>query len=193
MPWEKSFDEAEAVEKAMKIFWEKGYEATSITDLIEGTGVSRGSLYNAFGGKRELFVRSLLKYDGENRRAMLAELEAMDNPVEAIHILFDANVQETVEDTEKKGCFLVNTAVELPAHDARTQAIVTKGLDEFEAFFRRCIEVAQARQEMPGVLDPRATARALLSLIVGIRVLGRGAFDEAALRQISEQANRLLA
>jgi TetR/AcrR family transcriptional repressor of nem operon len=192
MPWEKTFDEAEALEKSMKLFWEKGYVATSITNLIETTGVNRGSLYNAFGGKHELFVQSLLKYDAEFRRSTLAELEAMNNPVEAIRVLFDAIVRETVEDTEKKGCFLINTALELESHDDKTLSIVKQGLEDFEAFFRRCLEVAQARREAPASLNPGITAKMLLSLVVAMRVLGRGAYKEPALMQISQEAQRLI-
>ena len=84
MPWEKSFDEDEAVGKAMKVFWEKGYEPASMADLIAVTGITRGSLYNAFGGKEQLFIKALEKYDKDNRRAMLAKLEAMDDPQRAI-------------------------------------------------------------------------------------------------------------
>jgi TetR/AcrR family transcriptional repressor of nem operon len=75
MPWEKSFDEDEAVGKAMNVFWEKGFEPASMADLIAGTGITRGSLYNAFGGKEQLFVKALQKYDKDKRRARLAELE----------------------------------------------------------------------------------------------------------------------
>jgi TetR/AcrR family transcriptional repressor of nem operon len=57
MPWEKSFNEETALEKAMQVFWEKGFEPASIADLLEGTGLNRGSLYNAFGGKQQLFVK----------------------------------------------------------------------------------------------------------------------------------------
>ena len=86
MPWEKSFDEEAAIENAMRVFWEKGYEATSIANLIESTGINRGSLYNAFGGKRQLFTLSLLKYDTETRRAFIAQLEALDNPKLALRL-----------------------------------------------------------------------------------------------------------
>lgn len=192
MPWEKSFNEVDAVEKAMQVFWKKGYDATSITDLIKGTGINRGSLYNAFGGKHEIFVAALVKYDAEKRRAALAELEALDNPVAAINGLFDSIVQETTSDIEKKGCFLINTALSFDSQDVKIQAIVTKAINEFDAFFRRCIEVAQARQEISATLDPSATAKALLSFVVAIRVLGRGVFDEAALKQVSAQARLLI-
>ena len=67
MPWEKSFDEELALEKAMEVFWSRGFDSASIAELIAQTGINRGSLYNAFGGKQPLFVRTLLKYDRERR------------------------------------------------------------------------------------------------------------------------------
>ena len=192
MPWEKSFDEDEAVGKAMKVFWQKGFAPASMADLIAGTGITRGSLYNAFGGKEQLFVKALQKYDKDQRRARLAELEAMDDPQRAIAQLFDGLVAETVADAEKKGCFLVNTASELTTHGEQVNAIVRNGLREIEAFFRRSIEVAQARQQIPATLDPQATAKGLLAMIIAIRVLGRGMFDESSLKTIAAQAQQLL-
>ena len=193
MPWEKSFDEEAAVEKAMQVFWEKGFEPASIADLIEGTGVNRGSLYNAFGGKKQLFLKALLKYERDNHRAALSQLEAMDNPKKAITQLFDAIVVETTNDEHHKGCFLINTASEIATHDEEVQSIVTNSLREIEAFFRRCVEVGQARGDIPKGIDPEATAKTLLALIVAIRVLGRGAFDESALQTIADQGKRLIA
>jgi len=192
MPWEKSFNEDEVVGKAMTVFWEKGYEPASMAELIAGTGISRGSLYNTFGGKEQLFVKSLQKYDTDNRRAILAEMEAMDDPKRAVAALFDAIVAETVADTRKKGCFLINTATELGTHGEAVNRIVRTGLREFEAFFRRSIEVAQARKQLPDSLDAEATAKGLMAMVVAIRSLGRGMFDEAALKTIAVQAQRLL-
>jgi TetR/AcrR family transcriptional repressor of nem operon len=192
MSWEKSFDENDVIGKAMKVFWEKGFESASMADLITATGITRGSIYNAFGGKRQLFVKALLKYDKDNRRALLAELEAMDDPKRAIAVLFDVLVAETVADAEKKGCFLVNTASELTTHDDEINSIVRNGLREIQAFFRRSIEVAQARKQISETLDPEASAKGLMAMVVGIRVLGRGMFDAASLKAIATQAQRLL-
>ncbi len=192
MPWEKSFDEDEAIGKAMKVFWQKGYEPASMADLIAGTGITRGSLYNAFGGKQQLFVRSLQKYDKDHRRAMLAELEAMDDPVRAIAALFDGIVAETISDAEKKGCFLINTASDLATHGEQVNRIVRNGLRELEAFFRRSIEVAQARKHISTSLDAEATAKGLMAMIVAIRVLGRGTCEESSLKTLAAQAQRLL-
>ena len=95
MPWEKSFKVEDAIESSMNVFWKKGYGRTSITDLTEATGVKRQSLYNAIGGKRELFLKSLLMYDRDHRRAATSQLEAMDDPVEAIRTLFRSVVDES--------------------------------------------------------------------------------------------------
>jgi len=174
------------------VFWEKGYEPASMADLIAGTGISRGSLYNAFGGKEQLFIKALQKYDTDYRRATLAELEAMDDPKRAIATLFENFVADTVADPEKKGCFLVNTASALTTHGDEVNRIVRNGLRELEGFFRRCIEVAQARKQVPATLDPENTAKGLVGMVVAIRVLGRGMYDESALRTVAAQAQRLL-
>ncbi|MEE4377574.1 MAG: TetR/AcrR family transcriptional regulator [Candidatus Competibacteraceae bacterium] len=191
MPWEKSFNEETALENAMQVFWEKGFEPASIADLLEGTGLNRGSLYNAFGGKRQLFVKALLKYD-RDRHAMLAKLEALDDPKVAIAKFLDTTVANTVADQDHKGCFLFNTALEITTHDKQVNEIVTNGVREIEAFLRRSIEVGQARGEIPKELNPEATAKALLALIVAIRVLGRGVFAEAALYTIADEGKRLI-
>ena len=172
MPWEKSFDEETAIENAMQVFWEKGFEPASIADLLAGTGLNRGSLYNAFGGKHQLFVKALQKYDLE-RQAMLAKLEALDDPQKAIATFFDNTVAKTVTDQDHKGCFLFNTALQINTHDEEVNTIVTNGVREIEAFFRRSIEVGQARGDIPKGLDPGTTAKALLALVVALRVLGR--------------------
>jgi len=188
MPWVKSFDEEEAIEKAMHVFWEKGYESASMADLIEVTGINRGSLYNAFGGKEQLFIKSLLKYDVENRREVLAQLEFLNNPKEAFSRLFEGLVKEVTLDKSKKGCFMINTALNLQAHPKEIQKIVTKGLGDTEAFFRRGIEVAQARNEMSNSHDPATTAKTLLAFVVAIRVLGRGVYKERDLQSVADQA-----
>ena len=193
MPWEKSFDEADVIDQIMHVFWDKGYEATSLTDLTEATGLKRGSLYNAFGdGKQELFFRSLQKYDTEQRAAIIKQLEAIESPIAAFETLFDALVQQAMADTEKKGCLLVNTALNMTHHDEAVQKLVTKGMDEFASFFERLIKRGQSAGKIPASVQPRPTGRALLTLVVGIRVMSRGVLNKAALKQVSQQAKSLI-
>jgi TetR/AcrR family transcriptional repressor of nem operon len=87
----------------------------------------------------------------------------------------------------------VNTASELTTHGEEVNCIVRNGLRELEAFFRRSVEVAQARKQIPATLDPEATAKGLLAMIAAIRVLGRGMFDESSLKTIAAQAQRCCA
>lgn len=193
MPWEKSFDEELALNKAMQVFWKKGFKSTSIADLIKGTGVNRGSLYNAFGGKQALFETVLVKYDRDRRRARLAELEAKNNPKQAIFDFFDTLVADTLADKEKKGCFLINSASEINSHDDHVAGIIRNGICEIEAFFQRCIEVGQVRGMIRTELNAEVTANALLANLVAIRVLGRGALNEDALRSIANTAKQSIA
>lgn len=193
MPWEKSFDEEAALEKAMQVFWSRGFDSASIAELIEKTGVNRGSLYNAFGGKQPLFVRALLKYDRDKRKATLAELESLDDPRRAVCDFFDDIVANTAADTDRKGCFLFNTVSESGTHDAQVNEIVANGLRGIEGFFRRSIEVGQARGDIRKDIDPASKAAALLALALAIRVLGRGPYNETALRTIADEAKNLIA
>lgn len=191
MPWEKSFNEQEVLDRATQVFWQKGFDSTSIADLIERTGLNRGSLYNAYGGKQALFVKSLQNYD-QARLDMLSSLEALDEPKKAIVKFFDDLVSSAMADKERKGCFLFNTALEIYAHDQQVNDIVTSGINQIEAFFRRSIEVGQARGDIAKDLKAEESAKALIALTVAIRVLGRGVYDQASLKMIAKQAKQIV-
>lgn len=192
MPWEKTFDVDVAVDRATELFWEKGFESTSLADLIKATGVNKGSFYNAFGSKKKLFTVSLLKYEREQRRDALAEFEALNNPALAIEKLFDMLIEQSLSDVKKKGCFLVNTALDLPNHDEDIQKAVKTGIKATEAFFQRQLTLGVERGEMPSSIDPEQDAKGLLTLLIGLRVLARGVFDKADLDSIKRQALRVI-
>ncbi len=192
MPWEKNFDLDEATDKAINVFWKKGYEATSMADLTAGMNINKGSLYNAFGNKKALFDRAFLRYDRLNRRETLRQLDQMDDPVAAIETLFNGLIEETRNDKEKKGCLLVNTALELPNHSSHVQKMVTAALAEFEAFFARTIKRGQHSGSIPASINPEEAAKSLLALVVGLRVLARGAFDASSLEALKTEAMRLI-
>lgn len=192
MPWEKSFDLDEAVDQATKVFWSKGYEATSMADLVTQMGINKGSLYNAFGSKKELFTRALLKYDRDNKQNLLQKLEALEDPVEAISTLFETVINDSINDSDKKGCLIINTALELPNHTDDIQKIIDASLGEFEAFFKSMIKQGQERGAIPKKVIVNDTAKSLLALVIGLRVLSRGVFDVAGLTSIKKDALRLI-
>ena len=192
MPRGKEFNIDDAVERAQKVFWMKGYEATSMNDLTDAMGINKGSLYNAFGSKKELFTRALLQYDRQNRQQVLVQLGAIEDPHVAVTTLFDALIAESMSDTERKGCFLVNTALELPNHDDGIHEMVRAALGDFEAFFKRLIVRGHKLGTIPKHAKAGDTSKSLLSMVVGLRVLARGVFDAADLRAIKRDALRLI-
>ncbi len=192
MPWEKSFDVDEAIGQAMEVFWEKGFEGTSISDITAATGVKRQSLYNAVGGKEQLFIRSLLRYDATHRRATLADLESRGEPLDSIRALFQGVVEESLTDSSKRGCLLVNTAVTLQSQTEEVQLLVDAALADFRNFFARLIEHGKVRGEISREVDSEGAAAGLLGVFIGIRVLACGNFSESTLRRMSEQALALL-
>lgn len=192
MPWEKTFDLDEVTDKAASVFWQKGYEATSISDLVEGMGINKGSLYNTFGSKKALFDRALLRYDQQNRQKSLRELEALGDPVLAVGTLFDGLIAETKANVENKGCLLVNTALEFPNQSADVQNMVKSALHEFEAFFERMIVQGQKEGVIPADVDVDAASKSMLALVIGLRVLARGTYNAEALRVLKTGAMKLI-
>lgn len=192
MPWEKQFDKDEVLEKAMQAFWSRGFEATSMQDLVDCTGINRGSLYATFGDKRSLFLASLHMYDDKLRRRMLIELEREFAPIDAIRRLFMAFAESTPPLDGNKGCFLTNTALELAQHDAEIGQIVARSQEDIEAFFVRLIKKGKAADDIPAHVKPAEAARGLLASLLGLIVLTRSRPEKTLLKSIAEEAVRRL-
>lgn len=192
MPWEKSFDVDAATDQAIGVFQRKGYAGASIADLVAAIGVNKGSLYNAFGGKSALFRRALERYEQLNLQAFLDALSDHADPVDAIGTLFDGLIEAACADAPNTGCLIVNTAVEWPTHDAAVRDAVKAALDELEAFFRVSIVRGREQGRIAAHVDPDGTAKALLALVLGIRVLARGVDQSAALNGVRTAALTLL-
>jgi TetR/AcrR family transcriptional repressor of nem operon len=192
MPLEKQFNTEEALAKAMNAFWARGFEATSIQDLVDCMGINRGSLYATFGDKRSLFIQTLRRYDAVHRGAWVAALAEAKSPRAAIMGAFEGAISAVLDAGLRDGCLLVNTALELSPHDQEVSEIVGRGLSEMEGFFREMIAKGQRSGEIPPTVAPVDTARALLGLFIGLRVLARSRPDAALLRSVASQAEALL-
>jgi len=191
MPWEKTFETEDALGKAMAAFWARGYEATSMQDLVDCMGIGRGSLYAAFGDKRRLFLRALALYDDRHRRRWTERLAAEISPRQAIIVSFEEVVSATLGGA-RDGCLLINTGLEMSPHDPEIAAVVGKALEEMEGFFRTMVQRGQAAGEIAPEIDADQAARGLLALLAGLRVLSRARPDEALLRGVARQAEALL-
>lgn len=188
MPWEKQFDRRAALDKAMQAFWARGYEATSVQDLLDCMGLNRGSLYATFGDKHALFVEALKMYDVEVRKRLLAQLRGQFPPKEAIRKLLEAFASAIDEDCPGRGCFLTNTALEMAAHDPVARQIVAQSQEDLEGFFRRMLEEGQQAGSVTPALAPADSARGLLASFIGLVVLSRSRPEAALLRSIVEDA-----
>jgi len=192
MPWEKGYDETEVLERAMHAFWARGYEATSMSDLVAATGINRGSIYAAFTGKRELFLRALKHYDQVHRADHLARIAESLKPKEAILAAFEDAARQTGKDGTPGGCLVVNTVLELSPHDAEVRDLVDRCLREVEDFFFDRIEAARKDGTVSRATAARETAQALLGLFLGLRVLTRGKRRTDAVQAVVRQAQALL-
>jgi TetR/AcrR family transcriptional repressor of nem operon len=173
MPRPRAFDEADVLDAAVDCFWRRGLEATSIRDLAAEMGINCPSLYNAFGDKRALFARVLEHYVGRFTRERIRLFEEMASPKAAIRAYFDELIARSLGDPERRGCLIINAAIEIAPGDDDLRAALAGYFREIESFFRRRLEAAQVLGEIPASLPPADTARLLFAVMLGIRVAAR--------------------
>ncbi|MEZ4403936.1 MAG: TetR/AcrR family transcriptional regulator [Kofleriaceae bacterium] len=191
MPWDKQFDVEHARHQAMVAFWSHGYEATSMQQLLDAMGIQRGSFYATFASKHQLLIETLRQYD-DARRESFASLAEAQSAQSIVRGLFEQIAAEAGSRAGQRGCYLVNSALELAPRDAEVAAIVTRAFAETEAFFKDAIAHGQRRGEVAAHVDPVATARALLGLLLGLRVLARSGAAKPVIAAIVEQATAMV-
>ena len=169
----REFDESAVLEAAMQRFWNNGYEATSMRDLADRTGMTTPSLYNAFGDKRAIYRLVLDRYVRVTLETGSAIFGSDDPPVRALERYFDANVEEVLADGLHKGCFVVNTALEVAPHDQDFRDVVTEVFNEIEKSVRDCVAAGQQDGSILTSQPAADIARLALGTILGIRVLAR--------------------
>lgn len=169
----------------MAVFWSKGYEATSLDDLCEVTGLSRSSLYGTFGSKRNLLLRSVDRYV-ERRTPSIASVLSQDLPIQdAFADLAQRFIDQIVSGPGRRGCFLGNCAAEMPRSDRAALAHVREGLKSTETTFRHALSRAKVRGELPPGADLDALARFLTTGFQGLHLVGKVNPDRAALEDIA--------
>jgi TetR/AcrR family transcriptional regulator, transcriptional repressor for nem operon len=188
----KAFDETAALDKAVDCFWQRGFAATSVRELADAMGISGPSLYNAFGDKRSLFVTALERYLDRSARQRMALLEKTLPGKLAVQTFFDGIIERSAKDRDRRGCFLINSALEVAPHDAELGKEISRRLGEIEAFFRRSIQAGQADGSIPQERNARDLARLLLGVLLGIRVLARSRPERALLEGVARPALALL-
>jgi len=179
------------LDAAMDRFWRNGYEATSVRDLAAHMGITGARLYNAFGDKHALFRQVVQRYAERSMRERISRLESTLPPKEAVRAFLGEIVERSM-DGDRRGCLLVNTALEAAPEDPELRAEVAARLAEIEAFFRRAVTAAQRDGSIPPDRAPEDLARLLLGVTLGLRVLARSTPERELLEGVARPALALL-
>lgn len=179
----REFDKDKALEKAMEVFWLKGYEATSIRDLVEAMDIHRGSMYDTFGDKHALYVASLQRYTIMNQERIAGLFKHVDSTVKALSIFFQDMIDETPENRDF-GCFINNAMVELASRDTSVAEITSQNAEFMVSTFTTLLKRGQEQGEIRRDKDAEALAQYLLSSIQGIKVMVKNNSSAAMLRNI---------
>jgi TetR/AcrR family transcriptional repressor of nem operon len=189
----KEFDPEAALQSALELFWRRGYEATSMSDLVEHLGIGRASLYATFGSKHELYMKALDRYEQGGLPRIVRELSQPGPALPAVRAVVRRYAAEAAdEELRRCGCLITNTAAELAPHDPAAARSVERNWDQLETVLHSALVRAQVQGELPADRDPLALARTLLVLMQGLRVVGKASADPARVRDAAEQALALL-
>ncbi|MFI1678390.1 MULTISPECIES: TetR/AcrR family transcriptional regulator [unclassified Streptomyces] len=177
----REFDEDRVVTAAMETFWRHGYEATSTRDLCDSTGLGPSSLYNTFGGKRQLYLRALRRYH-DTATAEQVEILRGDGPAkERLRAMMMHAVDADLDETGTRGCFAVNAAMEAAGFDPEVREAVRRSFDRVEDELCAVVEAGRGAGEIRATGDARVVARRVQSTYYGLRVLSRVQDDREVL------------
>ena len=182
MPRPRSFEEDAVLDQAVQLFWERGYEGTSLADLETHLGLGRQSLYNAFGDKRTLFLKALERYQRAVVEKRLAHLNGSGAGLDAIRAFFKANVEFLTAPGPRRACLIANTILERGSQDSDALLRCNHARAELERGFRRALAQAKTRGELAEGLDVETTATLLVIQSYGLNVLAKTGATAAELQ-----------
>lgn len=183
-----TFNRQKKLEEAMTLFWEQGYEATSIQDLVEHLGLNRSSLYNTFGGKHDLFLEALDHYREQDRRMLRRRLREGPTAIAGIRQAFRAVAERAAK--SQSGCFTANATVERAPHDPRTEERACQTFRAMRALFEDAVEQAQEEGSVPMDRDAEALGRYLMNAYNGIHLTAKTGPSLAIVEDIVEETLR---
>jgi TetR/AcrR family transcriptional repressor of nem operon len=184
----KDFDENEVLNKAIAIFWHKGYNGTSMQDLVDGLGISRSSLYDTYSDKHTLFIKALESYQSENSGKVCAIITKTISAKETIKKLLEFIAGELLGDQKHKGCFMLNAEVEVAPHDLEVSKLVCENDQQMEDAFYLVIKKGQESGEITNRQDARALARFTFNTVKGIRVTAKSTTNKTVFDDIIKLA-----
>lgn len=163
------FDPERALESAMQLFWRKGYEATSLQDLLKATGLSKSSLYKEFSSKHTLFERSIELYRGDMVLMLEVMLAEAVSGIQFIEQFFQEVAKETKGTNARRGCLVMNTATEFAQSDPIISKLVKRGTTSFRDMFEKAILRAQAEGDISEEKNSKVLATYLMTSMSGLK------------------------
>ncbi|MHA4809001.1 TetR/AcrR family transcriptional regulator [Flavitalea flava] len=180
----KEFDTDDVLNKAINLFWDKGFNGCSMQDVVDGLGLSRSSIYETFGDKHQLFLEALQKYQRESIEEMRRNVDASPDVRQTLEKIFESILPDNLNAPLKKGCFMVNSAIELAPHDPEIAAIVKSNQQEVEDILSIAIKKGQKAGQIATTLDPLSIARFFFTNLAGLRVTAKSGTDRKTLEDI---------
>ncbi|MET7519013.1 TetR/AcrR family transcriptional regulator [Streptomyces sp. NPDC005480] len=184
----RNFDESHVLESVREQFWNQGYAATSLQDLMGATGLGKGSLYGAFGDKRQLFLQVLDSYRDEQLNSVRQILTGPGTAVERLTDLLEGAATGFAEDTQRRGCFMVNSTSELHSQEPEVASRARTTYQAVEDLLVACVKEGQREEALDPAADPQELGRLLLAVMQGIEFLAKTNMDGSALLQIGRAA-----
>ena len=184
----KAFDVDEALERAMELFWRQGYEATSLPDLVQHMGIGRQSLYDTFGGKRQLFLQALDRYAAVMIGGALGRLERPGASIDDLTAFLEAVVAYQTGKRIRTACLMINSAMELAVSDKEVARRASAHHQRMEGAFRRVLEHATAQEDIHPLLPVETVARHMVATVLGMVVAAKSGAEPAVLRDMASGA-----
>ncbi len=175
----------------MLLFWQQGYSATSLSQLLQAMAIGRSSFYAAFSDKRSLYIEALSLF-AERTNAVLSDVRDQQNPANAIKLFFEHTLFQVPERRMRRGCMLVNTVLELAQTDQGLSDLASQKLAKIEAAFADCFRAAAVAQRMTGDQDPEHLAQFVMTVNLGLRVASRKNTSKKQLNTILDTTLSLL-
>ncbi|RCX20321.1 TetR family transcriptional regulator [Fontibacillus phaseoli] len=188
----REFDEEQALDAAMQVFWEKGYEATSLSDLTSRMGIQKPSIYSAFGDKKTLFETALRKYTQLHASSVRSKLQNKSSVKEDIRAFFEGLIDEGYGAESSSGCFCINTMVELAPHDEKFEVLTREHQMYLTVIFQETIERGVRSGELAVTLNPKALAQTLVVFLIGLTVIMKARPDRLFVQNSVESVLALL-
>ena len=181
----RQFDPDQVLDTAMEAFWANGYKATSLADLMEATGLHKGSIYQAFGDKHTLFISALRRYLEQMRAQKNAWLNGAESPLEGIRAVVHGMLDIADGDSPcPKGCMAINALIELAPHDPDVERILSEHMDLMRGSMIDVVTRAQQAGQIVAARPPKVITMLIMTFMFGLAAQLKGPLSQADAHQL---------